>query len=123
MAPWSATMRPSPALLILALLALAAHPASSTDGLTVTASPDADGKTLLSARAPAGAPPLPPGTVTFALASGGGTAAGDVHLGLAQATLVLPCGGSAVVDAAYVPAAAAGGEGRTGKTTAFSKEC
>ena len=89
----------------------------------VTASPDADGKTLLSARAPAGAPPLPPGTVTFALASGGGTAAGDVHLGLAQATLVLPCGGSAVVDAAYVPAAAAGGEGRTGKTTAFSKEC
>ena len=119
-------MRPSPALLILALLALAAHPwaaASSTDGLAVTASPDADGKTLLSARAPAGAPPLPPGTVTFALASGGATAAGDVHLGLAQATLVLPCGGSAVVDAASVPAAAAGGEGRTGKTTAFSKEC
>ena len=69
-----------------------------------------------------GEPPLGPGAVTFTFeASSASSAAaaaapatrassssssGDVHLGLAQATLLLPCGSKGKVEAAFTPSGA-----------------
>lgn len=88
-------------LLALALVATVA----ADDALAVSSEPAADGKTLVSARAGGwGAAPLGPGTVTFSTAGGGASASGDVHLGLAQAVLTLPCGAPTRVAAVFVPA-------------------
>ena len=67
-----------------------------------------------------GEPPLGPGAVAFsfeaaaaaaagsssAAPSGASSSSGDVHLGLAQATLLLPCGSKGKVTAAFTPTGA-----------------
>lgn len=61
-----------------------------------------------------GEPPLGPGAVAFVfeatVGSGSSTSSssstGDVHLGLAQATLLLPCGTKGNVKAAFTPTGA-----------------
>ena len=91
-----------PTLLILILTLTVVTRAD--DGLSVSTKPAADGKTLVSARSGAwGAPPLGPGTVTFTAGSNGPSAAGDVHLGLAQAVLSLACGVPTRVTAVFIP--------------------
>lgn len=101
-------------LTLLSFLLLAAH-AAADPALAVSSDAAADGKTLVSARSGAwGAPPLGPGTVTFTAATGA-VASGDVHLGLAQAVLSLPCGVATRVTAEYVPTA--GGGRASGETT------
>ena len=117
------------ALLLLAvLLLLAAATAVSAAGqLSVSLEPLKDSpepqtaKYLASAVSDGwGEPPLGPGAVTFTFeASSASSAAaaapatrasssssGDVHLGLAQATLLLPCGSKGKVKAAFTPSGA-----------------
>ena len=55
---------------------------------------------VVSAPPPPAAPPSP------SLSSSSSSAAGDVHLGLAQATLLLPCGSRGKVKAAFTPTGA-----------------
>lgn len=109
--------------LLLFLLALTPSHAQPAAGgtLTVSIEPAADGASLASARAGGwGAPPLGPGTVTF-VADGVPPASGDVHLGLAQAVLRIPCGRAVVVTGTF--ASATGGPTLTGDTVAPARAC
>lgn len=115
-----------PAALVLVasllLLLLAAVSAAAFGQLSVSLEPLKDSpepntaKYLASAVSDGwGEPPLGPGAVTFTFeASSGSSAAvrassssaGDVHLGLAQATLLLPCGSRGKVKASFTPSGA-----------------
>jgi hypothetical protein len=123
------TTKPRPAILVAAALSLlllvvvlAASSASATGQLSVTLEPLKDSpepkttKYLASAVSDGwGEPPLGPGAVVFSFEREGGVSASppgsssscDVHLGLAQATLLLPCGSRGKVKAAFTPAGGA----------------
>lgn len=125
------TTRPRVGAILVALFFSFVALASAAGQLAVTLEPLKDSpaagttKYLASAVSDSwGEPPLGPGAVAFAFeaaASAGASSvgssappsapppsprAGDVHLGLAQATLLLPCGTKGKVKAAFTPARA-----------------
>ena len=105
---------------LLLLLAAATAAASAAGQLSVSLEPLKDSpepntaKYLASAVSDGwGEPPLGPGAITFTFEASASpvstpraSSAGDVHLGLAQATLLLPCGSKGKVKAAFTPSGA-----------------
>lgn len=114
---------PAAVLVASLLLILAAASTAATFGqLSVSLEPLKDSpepqtaKYLASAVSDGwGEPPLGPGAVAFTFEASASSvaapprassSAGDVHLGLAQATLLLPCGSRGKVKAAFTPSGA-----------------
>ena len=109
-------------VLVVFLLALATSASAATGQLSVTLERQSDSpqpntaKFLASAVSDGwGEPPLGPGAVAFSFIEAGSSvssssssssSAADVHLGLAQATLLLPCGSKGKVKAAFTPTGA-----------------